>query len=317
MSMTLVNAKIYVAQVIGGANSPHVIAAAGEAILKGYQDWQAARFWRFLLKDTSLGFKVTGVALANDSYVVSAPSIGAFDGVNVGVTVTAADGHIPADTTVTAYTRDENGIITSITLSAYPSDDSTSTTLTFSGDIPVVVGTRSYNVPTDFGSPFGARLISNTKRPLTYRDIRQWDRTIYDQTVQGIPLEYTLYNPYSELTQNYGVKQIMFDRIPAAADTLQLRYYRVFNTTGTYIDMPDDVLYKFLDYCRSLLLHTKRAQDDPVGYQASVMDSFQQAQEGDEEPTDDNDVDMCMKSQYEMGDWNRPLWGNGDFDPYR
>jgi hypothetical protein len=110
---------------------------------------------------------------------------------------------------------------------------------------------------------------------------------------------------------------LKFDRIPDINDTMLLRYYRKFNTTGTNIDMIDDFLYQFLDYCANILLQRKEAQDDPAAYAKSVTDAAEGACKTDEEPTDDNDAEQAIKSQYEMGDWNRPIWGNGAFDPYR
>lgn len=319
MSMTTVNAKIYISRIIGGANSQQPIDLAGEALLRGYQDWQTAKLWRFLLRDTtSYTPSVTGCTATATSATVNAPSTGAFDFVNIGQTVTTTgSATLAADTVVSSYTRNSDGTIATITLSnAFGGSTNTNATLTFSANIPIKVGVNDYNLPLDFYAPFTARLITNLKRPLVWKDHRFWDRVIWDQSITGTPSEYTTYNPYSELTQNFGTQHLKFDRTPSADDTILLKYYRKFNTSGTNVDMPDELLYKFLDYCRSIVLDLKRAQDDPNAYREGAVDSFHQAQEGDEEPTDDNDDDMRMKSQYEMGDWNRPLWGNGPFDPY-
>lgn len=320
MSITLVNAKIYVARIIGGgANSQESLDMAGESILRGYQDWQNKKFWRFLLKDTSNTTAVTGVTATGASAVVNAPSTGALDFVNVGQTVTIAAGTatLVAGTTVSSFTRNTDGTIASITLSnSFGGSTNANATLTFSVNIPITVGTNDYNLPNDFNAPFSALTLTN-KFTLTWRDQRWWDRTITDQTVRGRPTDYTTYNPYSELTQNFGTHRLKFDRAPDTADTLLLRYYRGFNPSSTNIDMPDEFLYQFLDYCRNILLATKRAQDDPQSYANSVKEASEGAAETDEENTDDNDSEMGIKSQYEVGDFNRALWGNGPFDPYR
>lgn len=320
MSMTSVNAKIYVARVVGGGSeSQESLDMAGESILRGYQDWQNKKFWRFLLKDTSATTAVASCNAIGASASVSAPSTGAFDFVNIGQTVTIAAGTatLAAGTTVSSYTRNTDGTIATITLSnAFGGTTNAAATLTFSANIPVTAGVNDYNLPSDFNAPFTARLITNP-RVLTWRDQRWWDRVIVDQTVRGTPTDYTTYNPYSDLTQNFGTTHLKFDRLPDVSDTLSLRYYRKFNTTGTYIDMIDDYLYQFLDYCRNILLATKTAQDNPSGYAESVKEAAEGAAETDEEPTDDNDADMCMKSQYEMGDYARPTWGNGPFDAIR
>jgi hypothetical protein len=320
MSMTVVTAKIYVARIIGGgAQSQESLDMAGEAILRAYQDWQTKKFWRFLLKDTTVNAVVSGVTATSASAVVNAPSSGALDFVNVGVTVTIAASDtatLAAGTTVLSFTRGTDGTIATITLSnAFGGTTDTSATLTFTSPIPIIAGTNEYNLPDDFNAPFSARL-TTTPRSLVWRDQRWWDRTITDQTVRGTPSDYTTYNPYSDLTQNFGTCRLKFDRIPNASDVLLLRYYRKFTTDGTNIDMIDDYLYQFLDYARNLLLATKRAQDDPAQFAKNVGMGLASADEDDEEPTDDNDVEQCMKSQYEVGPGPRMLWGNGDFSPF-
>ncbi len=320
MSMTLVNAKIYVARIIGGAGYNDVIAMAGEAIQRAYLEWETNKFWRFLLKDTTNTTAVTGVT-ANPalSGVVNAPSAGSFDFVNVGQTVTISSGTatLAADTTVSVVTRGLDGVVTSITLSNnFGGTTNTNATLTFSANIPIIAGTNDYALPNDFSAPFTARLLT-TPRVLIWRDIRFWDRMIVNRDRQGTPSEYTTYNPYSDLTQNYGTTRAEFDVIPSTNDTLILRYYRKFNTSATTLDIPDTYLYQFLDTARRFLLEAKLAQDDPQAYIESVRASEGRAQADDEEPTDDADAETTMKSQFEMGANNRPLWTNGDFDPFR
>jgi hypothetical protein len=153
MSMTNVNAKLYIARVLGGGSSQDNIDAAAEALARGYSDWQEKKYWRFLLKDTSNNTLVTGVTATASSAVVNAPSTGAFDFVNVGVTVTISSGTatLAASTTVFSLTRNTDGTVASITLTnAFGGTTNTSATLTFSGDIPIVAGTNDYNVPADY-----------------------------------------------------------------------------------------------------------------------------------------------------------------------
>jgi hypothetical protein len=317
MSMTLVAAKVYVSRVFGGAGSQEVLDMAGEAIIRAYTDWQAQKFWRFLLKDTTSTTAVAACNCVAAGAVVTAPSTGAFDFVNIGQTVTISAGTatLAAATTVLSFTRNTDGTVAILTLSAnFGGTTNASATLTFSGNIPVTIGTNDYNLPLDFAHFGTARLASNQKRTLVWREQAYWDRTIADQTVQGTPLEYTTYNPVSEATQNYGTKRLKFDRIPQSADTLQLLYYRKFNVSATSIDVPDDYLYTFLDYATSLALDRKRAMDDPAAYRSEILDAFQQKQQDDEGRADESDADNCIKTQYEMGEQQRPLWTNGDFD---
>jgi hypothetical protein len=313
MAITVVNARIYVARIIGGgAESQESLDMANEAILRGYQDWQNKRFWRFLLKDTSNTFTITATPLSGFA-TITPVTAGDLDFVNVGQTLTSAA--YTGTATVLFVTRGTDGVVSSITVDKNALTSSASVMI-FSANIPIIAGSNDYGVPNDFSAAFSALLLTN-KRPLVWRDQRWWDRTIIDQTVRGTPSEYTTYNTFSDLTQNKGTTRIKFDRIPDVNDTMLFRYYRKFITNGTNIDMIDDFVYQFLDYCRNILLETKRAQDDPAGYAASVKEASEGAAETDEEPTDDNDAENCMKSQWEVGDYGRPLWGNGQFDPYR
>ena len=319
MSMTLVNAKRYIADIVGGRASQETLDAAGEAILRGYSDWEEKKFWIWLRKDTSSTTAVTGVTATAASAIVNAPSTGAFNFVNIGQTVTISAGTatLAADTTVSSYTRDASGNVATITLSnAFGGTTNTNATLTFSADIPIIIGTNEYNLPLDYNVGATAKFFAVQKRMLIWRTQEYWDRVQPDETLQGQASEFTTYNPVSELTQNYGDTRLRFDRIPDSTDTMRLRYYRKFNTTATSIDIPDALLYKFLDYCRSLLLEAKRAKDSPGEYRDSVIDSMEQAAIGDDERNTENDVDECIKSQHEMGISGVPLWRNGDFNSY-
>lgn len=318
MSMTTVNAKLYIARVLGGGSSQETIDAAGEALLRGYSDWEDKKFWVFLRKDTSLTTIVTGLTATGASAVVTA-ILNNLNFVNIGQTVTIASGTatLAAATTVSSYTRDASGNIATITLSnAFGGTTNASATLTFSANIPIIIGVNEYNLPMDYNAGSNAKYITNLKRTLTWRDQEYWDRVQPDESLRGMATEFTTYNPVSELTQNYGDTRMRFDRIPDATDTLLFRYYRKFNTTGTNVDMPDNVLYKFLDYCRSLCLEAKRAKDDPGGFRDSALDGMEQAAENDEQRNSEDDLNECVKSQYETG-MPGPLWRNSDFDPYR
>ena len=319
MSMTLVNAKTYVSRVLGGASSQETIDAAAEAIQRGYSDWEEKKFWLWLRKDTSSTTDVTGVTATGASAIVNAPSTGTLNFVNIGQTVTISSGTatLVAGTTVSSYTRDASGNVATITLSnAFGGTTNTNATLTFSADIPIIIGVNEYNLPLDYNAAVVAKFQLNLHRTLIWRDQEYWDRVQPDESLRGMPSEFTTYNPVAEVTQNYGDTRLRFDRIPNATDTMRLRYYRRFNTTATNIDVVNQLLYKFLDYCRHLLLEAKRAKDDPSGYRDSVLDSMEQAAEGDDKRNTEDDVNECIKSQHEMGLSATPLWRNGDFDTY-
>ena len=311
MSMTVVNAKLYVCRVLGGSGSQESIDEAGEAILRAYQDWQNKHFWSFLLKDTSKSVALSITTASNTT--VTPVTAGDLDFVNVGMTFTASN--FTGTVTVTVVTRGLDGVVTSITVDKTASTSAT-VTATWSMAIPLTVGTNDYAMPNDFNSAYTVRMLTNM-RTLIKRDQRYWDRNITDQTQTGTPSEYTTYNPYSEATQNFGTLHMKFDVIPGTADTLLVRYYRKFVTTGINIDVPDDMLYQFLDYARGLLVANKAAKDNPAAFLKQVAEGAETAREADEEPSEDNDTDSVLKAGYENADWNRRLWGNGQFDATR
>ncbi len=319
MSMTLTAAKQYVARPLGGAGNPDILAMAAEAIQRAYTDWQNDKFWTFLLKDTSATTSVAACNCAAAASTVAAPSTGAFDFVNVGQTVTIAAAEtatLAAGTTVSSITRGSDGVVTLITLSnAFGGTTDTSSTLTFSANIPILTGVDSYNVPNDFSGAYDARLTDGEKSPVRYIDLRSWDRVTNDQTLQGLVECYTTYNPVSEGTQNFGAIRLKVFKVPNANRTMLLRYFRKFNVTATSIDVPDNYLYQFLDYARGLLLKNKIAMENPQGMIADAERGYQTAKNCDEQPNDDDDGDSRLKSPYESIN-DRPIVGNGEFSPY-
>lgn len=326
MPMTVTDAKSYIAGIIGGSNDPKALIRAAEALARAYTDWEIQKFWTFLLKDTRHTTLASAGTITNGVAVVAPLTTGAFDFVNIGQTVTVtADGSpdttLAADTTVSSYTRGSDGVITSITLSnAFAvagggSTTSTGVTLTFSADIPLRDSVGEYNVPLDFAGGYTSRLIDGPMTPVKYVDQRWWDKITLDQTLTGVPEAYTTYNPISEGAQNFGTSRLQVFKTPDGSYTLRLRYFRRFNQTGTYIDVPDQYLYQFLDYASSLMLTKKRAQDDPNAFARQTQNAFEGSQQADEQPNDDDDGDIRLKSPYEQGA-DRPIVGNGSFDPY-
>lgn len=321
MSITRANARIYVAGILGGARSPQLTAAAEEAILRSFEDWQAAKFWRFLLKDTSLGFRVSGCNCTSGSAVINAPTTSAFDAVNVGVTVTVGGGEtvtLPANTTVSSYTRNTDGTIASITLSnPFGGTNDTSTVLIFSGNIPLIIGTDEYNAPPDFFSFYDGRTLSN-KRKVYFIEYRDWNRAVIDHTVRGLVEAVTVFNPSSDLTQNFGTKRLKVFRNPSVNDTLYMQYYREFNSLADPLDIPEDIKYKFLDYARWRLLESKTAHDDRLPQiEKMALGSLAQAVANDEEETEDQETAIISQQEvFGLTGGQRPLWSNGDFWPY-
>jgi hypothetical protein len=310
LSITRNDAKIYIARPLGGGDNPDAIAMAEEVLLRGFSDWQNQHDWEFLLKDNTDGFIVTGCSLNSGNTTVVAPSSGAFDGINVGVSVTGTN--IPALTKVASYTRGTDGTVASMVLTIAPTGTST-TDLTFSGLIPIIAGTSDYNLPSDFYKHYGVRLVTNLKWPLTFVRPRDWNRVTFDQTTRTSPEMYTIFNSRSGLTQDKGTTRMRLYGVPSNSDTLRVDYYRKFDVLADPLDMDSEFLYKFLDYCRSLIIITKRGFDDPNISIKDANRAFDSAVQGDEEATEDQD--LCWKSQMEMFPGYKTTWSNGAFWP--
>jgi hypothetical protein len=319
MSISRTNAKKYIAKGIGAALNSDVLQMAEEALQRGFSDWQSAKNWYFMLKDTAAGFLVTGCAY-NNTTIISAPSLGAFDGVNKGISISGTG--VPASATVTDYSRNSDGTIATITISAATTGGAqTNQTLTFGGDIPLLVGIQEYNLPTDFYEPYHMRMLSK-RLPLDYIQYRYWNMKIIDHTIQGLPVAYTIYNPVSAESQNYGQYRFRVFRIPQGVntgdpyDTVTHQYYRRFSFDADPLDIPDRYLYKFLDYCQWLLLMKKNAQDPRLeAFAALAQTALQQAMTDDEELAEEEGQQRLI-SQMEAGLIPRPLWSNSQFSIY-
>jgi hypothetical protein len=316
MSISRTDARVYIARIIGGANDPKVIDLAEESLIRGFSDWQTAKNWEGTLKDASLGFSVSPLTATGASAVVNATA-GNLDAVNIGNTVTISSGTatLAPNTTVLSYTRNTDGTIATITLSnPFGGTTNAAATLTFSGDIPIIAGTSDYNVPSDFWKPYTARMTGSASTwALEFIRPRYWHRRVLNTTVQGLVEAYTVFNAYSPNTQHFGTKRLRVYRVPSQSNTLQLAYYRKLNALSDPLDMEDVHTYKFLDLCRSILLATKRAIDAPTEYIKEANVGLENAMTDDEEISEDEDKRII--SQMEMGDSQRPLWSNGEFNP--
>ena len=314
LSITRTNAKIYIARPLGGANNPEILAMAEEALLRGYNDWQVEKDWEFLLKDNTSTFTVESCTLDTTATVV-VPSAAAFDGVNIGIIVTGSAGSYSS--TVAGYSRNTDGTIASITLTDIPTAPQRgigTITLTFNanGNLPILTGVSDYNLPTDFHKHYGMRLMTTAKRPLQFIRPRDWNRMVNDHTTRGVIDCYTIFNSGSPLSQDKGTYRLRFYRTPANNDTCYFQYYRKFAPLSDPLDMDGQYLYKFLDYCRALIINTKRSFDDPATFLSDTMNSLQKAKSSDEEVTEDEEI--RMKSQMEMYVTRPALWNNGDFN---
>lgn len=316
MSMTLSDMATEVAKTIGAHNTAVSVDLATRAIKASIRDWQAAREWNFLLKDTAAGFRITYTLTTSQTLTAPASPPGTFDAINVGqtVTVVSGTGTIPANTTVSSVSRNyTTGIVESITISAAPTAGAS--VLNFSGDIPIIQGTNEYNLPVDFSSPYNARLLTN-RRLLEYIKYREWNIKIIDQTTQGSVDAYTIYNPVSPQTQNYGTYRMRVFRTPAASDTIHLQYYRMMDPDATTVDIPNDYLDMLMDYAAWRFLKLKDTEDTRLPHFFEVAkNSLAMAIADDDENSEEEQLRLISQMEAWANGANRPLWTNGAFWP--
>ena len=311
MIMTLANAKIYVAQIIGGQGDTNLIAAAGDAIVSAIGKWNRQdQGWTFCLKDTSSGFVIPTCSIALDGVTVTSTST-ALLGVNQGVTVynptfTSTYNTVAHTTVVDSIVRNAvTGAVTSFTLKdaqtptvvvAPPSD--TPITLTIGPDIPLLTGVNRYSLPADLDKPYSARLLSN-KRVLTYIKYREVGRKVADLDSPGTPTHYTTYNQngFDATTEH---KNMLVFRTPSAADTLRLYYYRDINAAADPLDVPADFIYPLLHYAQYELVRSKNGDDSRLAALAAIANA-ELKESMDNDSFESEDEDLRMLSQMEMG----------------
>jgi len=305
-----------IAKSIGGQGTQANVDLATIAVKAAVEDWNAAKEWNFLLKDTGSGYSVSGVTLTTSSATVNAPSAGAFDFINIGMTITTSSGtaSIAASTTVSNITRSSTGTISSITLSnAVTGTTDTNATISTSADIPIRVGVNEYNLPPDFNSAYMART-TTYKRALEYIKYREWNKKVVNQDINGTIEAYTIWNPLSPLTQNFRTYRMRVFRTPAATDTLHMQYFRRMDANATTVDVPDNYVYFLMDMAIWRFVTLKNSEDTRIPVlEQKAMSSLKKAMVDDDENTDDETLRLI--SQMESWNGERTLWTNGQFYP--
>jgi hypothetical protein len=307
-----------IAKSIGGQGTQANIDLATIAVKAAIEDWNAAKQWNFLLKDTSTNTLLTIGALTNGASSIPIPTAGSGDFINVGSTITISSvtgtTTLAAGTTVSTITRDATGSITSFTMSnPFGTATGSAGILSFTSNIPVIASTNEYNLPIDFSSPYMARTITN-KRTLEYIKYREWNKKIVDQESTGPIDAYTIWNPVSPLTQNFSTYRLRVFRTPAATDTIHLQYFRRMDATATTVDVPDSYVYFLMDMAIWRFVSLKNTEDSRLGtLESKAMSSLKKAMEDDEENADDETFRLI--GQMETWNGERGLWSNGNFYP--
>lgn len=311
MAMLLTDAQFYVCRIYGGTNNNVLLAQALDAIKSTFELWQRKHNWHFLLQDTTQTFAVVSSS-ATSATLTTAVSNG-FKNVLVGMTVTGTN--IPAGTTVQSIESNA-----SLTMTAAATGVITTASITFGGTIPIIAGTDTYTLPTKFWKPYSCRLVTNAKNPLTYVQQNEVDATTYDQTVASPVTAYTVYNPTDFDASGTQQSKIKFFNVPSQNDTVLLRYYRPFDPSRTYLDIPDGYLYTFLDCAQIKLLLIKDSMNPRLPALIMTMygngndqrGEFQSAVAADKEEGGEDQLEE-MKSPNEM--MRRGFGFSGTFYP--
>lgn len=289
MSMTRADAKNYIARVLSAVQSQQAQIWAEEALQRGFTDWQLAKNWEFLLKDTSATRTVGTFSFFTNTKTVEANNEGDFDGLNVGQTVYASPLSGGKSTIASINYDPDTHRIVSIVLAAFPLATALGA-MTVTDDIPINVGQTDYNLPPDFYAPATTRILGSAGYKIEYVRNGPWYKSAISPDVNGVVEFYSLFNPDSALSTGNGITKIRLRFPPSKTDTLRIEYFRTFDRDSDPLDIPDDYLYKFLDYCRALILETRAAAEQPAAYMQRAQQGLVSAALADQEPVDDENV---------------------------
>lgn len=260
-------------------------AAAKDAIKAAIEEWNLRRDWRYLMMDSRNGFTVAACTSngANPSVITTTTPNG-FAGVNVGQTATGLSGTATVASVASNY----------LSFTAVEQVTGGPVTLTFSGDIPIIVGVDLYNLPTTIKRMYSVRLLTN-ERTLMWRDQRETDRRFISQTQQATPAYYNNFNDATFSTAKpYGRLRIF--PISGVTDTCRVRYYRpIAQPSGDsdILDMPDRYTYAVLILARYYFLVGYNAENTRTGEMKERSEFlFKQAAKDDHYATADRDVKM-------------------------
>ena len=290
MSMTRADAKNYIARVISAVQSQQAQIWAEESLQRAFTDFQLAKNWEFLLKDTSNTRTVGGWTFATNNKTYSSGDVSGLRGLNVGQTIYSS-AFTDGVNTVHSITYDETGIPTGFTLTNYPGSNVTAA-VTCTDDITIVPGQQDYNLPADFYAPSTTRILGDDGKVIEYVRNGPWYRAAQAADTSGVVEWYSLFNPLSPATTGGGVTKMRLRFPPANGGTIRIEYFRAFDRDSDPLDMPDDYLYKFLDYCRALVLESRAAAEQPAAYTNRALQGLTSAALADAEQVDDEDIGL-------------------------
>ena len=300
------DAYTYVARGLSFAGSDaDRIASAKDGIKAAIEEWNLRRDWRYLLMDTRNGFTVAACTSNGATpSVITTTTPNGFAGVNIGQTATGLSG------TITVVSVGS----TNLTLTAAEMVTGGPVTLTFSGDIPIVVGSDLYNLPTTIKRIYSVRLLTN-ERTLSWKDEREIDRKYISQTQQVVPAFYNNFNDASfSPVKPYGRLRIF--PISSVTDTCRVRYYRPIvqpSSDSDVLDMPERYTFGMLILAKYYFLTGYNAENARTGEMKERGEFlFKQAVKDDHYASADRDVVLIAQVDWD----NRRSIDSGEIIPY-
>ncbi len=291
MSMTLTNAKTYIARVAGAQGDANKLALAGDAILATAEKWSKLHSWDWLKKDNANTYTMAGT-VAVDTLTVTVTSTA---GLNVGQGISG--GGLAAGATIES--------ITSLTVFVLSSAATTGAqTFTLAAYIPILIGVRDYFLPADFADFYSARLLTS-KRPLEIIRDREADRKVPDQEATQVMTGLGPSSPgggagFTAADQRPRMKAYM---APDVNESMLLKYYRSINGAADPIDIPDDLIYTFLDDCKVWFLSQLNSNDPRIDILGGLSRRNVQNAISDDEDIPDEDVRMKSSMEVEGDRW--------------
>lgn len=261
------DADLYIAKILGGSDDTDITTEARDALKSAMERLTLMHNWSFLLQDTSQTETIAVSAQGGADVQLDTTVPNGFKNLLVGQTISGTN--VGEDATIASIDDDLLGLVMSVI-----STGAVSGNVVFGGTIPVIAGQNIYKLPTAFWKPYNCRLLTNSKRPLYFIHHSLFDQITYDITVEGLPVNYTIYNAAEFDASGTQQTFLKLFRTPSSDDTILLKYYRPFNSAGAdgdSVDVDDQYLYMVLDFASVLLLQRKNSHDSRLP--ALLMDA--------------------------------------------
>lgn len=184
-------------------------------------------------------------------------------------------------------------------------------TLTTAADIPTVVGTQDYVLPTNVKKMYEVH-IGSPARSLAYIDEREYKRSRWDQTIRGLPIWYTEIFSGTPLTT-----YIRLYPIPASVVNVSVRYFRnmaAMSADGDTLDIPAVYENGLLWLGKALFLADRDAENARTGFWQQKADAIMNKAIEQDDRQPDRDSRLIPAAEHMRGayDPTHPYYYLGD-----